>query len=105
MSQLGELTHYQKSAISKIVNELIEKSYITMTIDAQDRRIKHLYPTSKADQPIASILELRNWWLDQLFEGYSAQERETLYQCLIALARRSSIMLVGEKKCENKICY
>lgn len=37
MSQLGELIHYQKSAISKIVNELIEKSYMTMTIAAQDR--------------------------------------------------------------------
>ena len=105
MSQLGQVTHYQKSAISKIVNELIEKSYITMTIDAQDRRIKHLYPTSKADQPIASILELRNWWLDQLFEGYSAQERETLYQCLIALARRSSIILVGEKINVQKNSY
>ena len=105
MSQLGELTHYQKSAISKIVNELIEKSYITMTIDAQDRRIKHLYPTSKADQPIASILELCNWWLDQLFEGYSAQERETLYQCLIALARRSSIILEGEKINVQKNSY
>ena len=98
MSQLGELTHYQKSEISKIVNELIEESYITMTIDAQDRRIKHLYPTPKTDQPIASILELCNWWLDQLFEGYSAQERETLYQRLIALAKRSSTILEGEKK-------
>ncbi|HIU12576.1 MAG TPA: MarR family transcriptional regulator [Candidatus Fimiplasma intestinipullorum] len=105
MSQLGQVTHYQKSAISKIVNELIEKSYITMTIDAQDRRIKHLYPMPKTDQPIASILELCNWWLDQLFEGYSAQERETLYQCLIALARRSSIILEGEKKNAQKNSY
>lgn len=97
MSQLGELTHYPKSPISKIVNELVEEAYITLEVDQKDRRIKHLYPTKKAEQQVFDILKLRDWWLDKLFDGYDNTKREELFKIMIDLAKRSSELLEGEK--------
>ncbi|MBW9212950.1 MULTISPECIES: anaerobic ribonucleoside-triphosphate reductase activating protein [Terrabacteria group] len=59
MQELTQRSVVDKGTTSKVVQNLLDNGYLKVKIDEQDRRVKHLYTTSKASDIISSIYHYR----------------------------------------------
>ena len=71
--------------MGRLLDRLAQKGWIRREADATDRRVKRIYLTEEVEPAIkamrAAAAELRR----EAFIGFSAQERERMLDCLLAV--------------------
>ena len=78
VSEIAENRHLSRPAISRAVDNLVVKGFVTRTHDSQDRRLVKLALTDEGEQLLDTMRdETRNWMLSK-FEALDVQELDTI---------------------------
>lgn len=80
--ELSEVFLAEKSTISKGIKKLCKESYVEIKEDAQDRRMKRLYPTLQAEEVVNYIGELQEKMQEQLDRNLTSIEKNQLSSLL-----------------------
>lgn len=105
MNDLAQIGNFDKGTVTKAVQKLIEQDYVRMTIDKQDKRVRHLYTTERAKRVVEHIYQLRDAWNDQITALLTPEERKTVFSLLERMAQSSCEVLSNlsePKKGEEK---
>lgn len=104
MNDLAQIGNFDKGTVTKAVQKLIKQDYVHMTIDKQDKRVRHLYTTDCAKQVVERIYQLRDAWNDQITVLLTPQERQAVFSLLQRMAQTSCEVLsnLSEPKGEKE---
>jgi DNA-binding MarR family transcriptional regulator len=87
VSEIGERFDITNAAASQLVEKLVQAGYLERTEDLNDRRVKQLNLTSKAEKLIESSAQKRFRWLDEITSQLSAEEQTKVAEALEILTR------------------
>lgn len=71
-----------KSNVARQIAVLEKNGFVTREVSSKDRRRMCVYPTEKAKSAIPKIKKVVEQWNNELLEGFSKQERDTLSEML-----------------------
>lgn len=92
MYDLAKLGNYDKGTVTKAVKKLADEGYVVVSVDAQDKRIRHLRTTPKAIPLIESLYQMRDEWVNKLFDPLDEATQGQLLDHLKKMA---------DESCEN----
>ena len=75
-ADIVELRMLSKGSVSQAVENLIQKSLLIREQDVEDRRKIHLSLTASAKPITEEIEKIREQFREQIFRGFTAEERE-----------------------------
>ncbi|MCE1252172.1 MAG: MarR family transcriptional regulator [Anaerolineae bacterium] len=78
VSELAEVKQISSSAISQVVDALVEKDLITRKASAEDRRRINLELTPAGDALLSAIFERNHEWMAAYLQNLSDEELETI---------------------------
>lgn len=93
LQDLAHQCHFNKAAVTKNVQKLVEEQYLSIQVDEKDHRKRHLYTTTRFEQRLEEILKIRQWWMDQLFFDYSKEEATLLTNTLKHISQKSEELI------------
>ena len=67
-----------KSYVSKSVDKLVAKNFLSIHADKEDRRVIHLKVENLAGEVIKEALEAQRKYVDTIYNGISKEEEEVL---------------------------
>jgi DNA-binding MarR family transcriptional regulator len=76
MKELSQLLMVDKTTASKVVQKLVAEKLVRKTQDPQDKRAYPLYPTKKAEEAYAVIIEEENRLTRQCYSGFDQDQQE-----------------------------
>ncbi|MEM8655710.1 MAG: MarR family winged helix-turn-helix transcriptional regulator [Pseudomonadota bacterium] len=88
-SEIGSRAQMHKTKISRAVQRLAERRYLTRSRAVQDRRIEHLKLTTAGEKVYRDLKAIAADYDAALTEGMSAKDAATLRDLLARLALRS----------------
>ncbi len=92
--ELAASLFVHKSSITRQVNRLEQANYVERRPDADDRRVKRIFPTALAEETYPKIIDYLEGWNDVLTHELNKNEEEELLTWLKCLAKRSTEHLV-----------
>ena len=92
MYDLAKLGNYDKGTVTKAVKKLADEGYVVVSVDPQDKRIRHLKTTTKALPLIEGLYHMRDEWIETLLESLDEESQSKLLQQLKKMA---------DDSCEN----
>lgn len=69
MQQLSTIVEMDKGTTTKSIQKLIDEQYVSAEADENDKRVKKLYTTPKADEIMGDLYQIRNNCFSQISEG------------------------------------
>lgn len=87
VSEIGERFDITNAAASQLVEKLVQAGYLERTEDPNDRRVKQLTLTAKAEKLIESGSQKRFRWLDEITSQLSPEEQTKVAEALEILTR------------------
>lgn len=85
-SQVAELTHLTRGAVSKLLERLLQKGLITRTESKEDRRYQDIQLTAAGRKLVPQLAALADQNDEEFFSSISASERTQLVKILKKLA-------------------
>jgi DNA-binding MarR family transcriptional regulator len=85
-SQVAELTHLTRGAVSKLLERLLQKGLITRTESKEDRRYQDIQLTTAGRRLVPQLAALADQNDKEFFSSISAGERVQLMKLLKKLA-------------------
>lgn len=92
MYDLAKLGNYDKGTVTKAVKKLADEGYVVVSVDAQDKRIRHLKTTPKAIPLIEGLYQMRDEWINKLLDPLDDATQSKLLDQLKKMA---------DESCEN----
>lgn len=86
MYDLAQMGGFDKGTVTKAVQKLIERGYIRMTVDHYDKRVRHLYTTSRAKELIERVYDLRDDWNARITASLTDEQRAQVFDLLERMA-------------------
>ena len=96
-SDIVELRMLPKGNVSQAVELLIQKGFLHRTQDTSDRRRIHLSLTEHTDRLIPDIMSARAEFMEQIFSGFSEEERALYYEMNYRIFRNATEGLERKK--------
>jgi DNA-binding MarR family transcriptional regulator len=90
-SQVAELTHLTRGAVSKLLERLLQKGLITRTESKEDRRYQDIQLTTAGRRLVPQLAALADQNDKEFFSSISASERAQLMKLLKKLAEARSL--------------
>jgi DNA-binding MarR family transcriptional regulator len=87
VSELAEVKHISRSAISQTLDTLVEKGYITRRQDQEDRRHIHLELTPLGNELLNAIFAKNRAWMAEKMKTLSVDELNQLNEAMDLLKR------------------
>ncbi len=78
VSALAEEGHISRPAVSRIVDTLVQKGWVTRQINPADRRQQHLQLTPDGERVLWAIYADAELWLQERFRQLSTEEQQSL---------------------------
>ncbi len=85
-SQVASMTQMTRGHVSQAIDTLLSRELITGEQDEKDRRSIHYFVTDKAKVIVKELEKSRDEMEVRLFEGVSAEERETLERLILKVS-------------------
>lgn len=86
LQELAALGCYDKATATRAVRKLEEEGYVRLETDESDKRVRHIFPTEKADAVVEKTRESAASLADLLLDGFEEDERETAVTILKRMA-------------------
>lgn len=103
MYDLAQRGKFDKTTVTRSIQKLVSRGYITCETDEDDRRIRHLYTTEEARPLLADLRDLRRKWEDILIQGLSEEEIQWTKSLMEKIASNSvKYLKEGESSYESK---
>ncbi|MEL6451640.1 MAG: MarR family winged helix-turn-helix transcriptional regulator [Pseudomonadota bacterium] len=87
-SDIGARAQMHKTKISRAVQRLAERRYLTRTRDTDDRRVEHLALTAAGRKVYDDLRQIAQDYDEALVEGLPAGDAQRLRALLVTLAKR-----------------
>jgi len=88
MSQLGEACGIQLSTLTRIVDKLVQKNFVTRKFDPSDRRVIRVTLTPYGDEVVRKVEKTKKEKIMSVLKYFSHSEREKFLQMLQVLHQR-----------------
>ena len=88
MSQLGEACGIQLSTLTRIVDKLVQKNFVTRKFDPSDRRVIRVTLTPYGDEVVRKVEKTKKEKIVSVLKYFSHSEREKFLQMLQVLHQR-----------------
>ena len=86
LGQLGERVHLSLPAVSRAVEGLVQRGYVTREEDPEDRRSKRVRITRKGRRTFEQLMALRVAGMREFVESLEPAERDALVEGLRPIA-------------------
>lgn len=86
---LAKMFHIDKGTIARAIRKLEEKGMVNKVQDPLNRRKYRLSLTPKGEQVIPVILQAEKKWENNIFKGFSSEERSFMLEGMRRLAENS----------------
>lgn len=93
--ELARRIFVHKSSVARHVASLVKAGFVRREKDPQDKRLRRLYPTEKAEALYPDLLRYLDEWNETLTEGLSDAEKDQLVYLMRHLARQAREHLGG----------
>jgi DNA-binding MarR family transcriptional regulator len=80
--ELSNILKVDKATTTKAIQKLMEENYVLRERNSTDKRMWHLFPSSIAQEIYSYIIQEENRNIESCFNGFSSEERDTVYQLL-----------------------
>ncbi|BBB91404.1 MAG TPA: MarR family transcriptional regulator [Methylomusa anaerophila] len=80
--ELSNILKVDKATTTKAIKKLQEENYVLRNRNETDKRMWHLFPSPKAQEIYAYIIQDENKNIETCFTGFSPEEREAVYKLL-----------------------
>lgn len=80
--ELSNILKVDKATTTKAIQKLMEENYVLRKRNSSDRRMWHLFPSSIAQEIYPYIIQEENRNIEICFNGFSPEEKDTVYQLL-----------------------
>lgn len=87
-----------KSLVARSVDSLLQREFLRMEMDEQDRRIQHLYLTQKADAITTIMRKNQEEFSKEILYGIAEEELRITQNVMDQINKNISILLEGVKK-------
>ncbi len=84
--ELVSYLYLDKSAITRVIQGLVEKEFVTKSKDEEDQRCNRIYLTAKGYEVQAKIEKALNDWNVILMTGIEEEKGEKIYEVLMHMA-------------------
>jgi DNA-binding MarR family transcriptional regulator len=91
LKQLGDAVGLSLPAISRAVDGLVQRGFVTRTEDTEDRRVKRVRTTEAGDELVGQLVDIRFTQLGKYVETLTPRERSKLAAALDVLLEREEI--------------
>jgi DNA-binding MarR family transcriptional regulator len=91
LNQLGERLNLSLPAVSRSVEGLVQRGYVTRAEDTEDRRVKQVAATAEGRALVDRLMELRVAGMKEFVKTLEGKERERLAAALAPLLAREEI--------------
>ncbi|EQC51302.1 MarR family winged helix-turn-helix transcriptional regulator [Bacteriovorax sp. DB6_IX] len=96
VSEIAEMMHISRPAVSKLVESLVTDKYLLRHTDEEDRRVIHLTATTKGKKKFQKVRHLASQMFIENLEGLNPLEIKELSQALSIL--ENFVLQAQEKK-------
>lgn len=79
---LSNILKVDKATTTKAIQKLMDEGYVLRERGSEDKRMWHLFPSAKAQNIYPYIIEEENRNIENCFNGFTAEEKETVYHLL-----------------------
>ena len=86
---IKNIAHVHPSNVTRAIDYMEEKGYITKSLKEDDKRICLLYPTDKLKEVYDVLIEAEKEWTNIITEGLSGEELE-LYKKFLSISTELS---------------
>lgn len=80
--ELSNILKVDKATTTKAIQKLMEENYVLRERNSADKRMWHLFPSSKAQEIYPYIIQEENRNIEICFTGFSSEEKDAVYQLL-----------------------
>lgn len=80
--ELSNILKVDKATTTKAIQKLMEENYVVRERNHSDKRMWHLFPSSTAQEIYPYIIQEENRNIEICFNGFSPEEKDTVYQLL-----------------------
>lgn len=87
VSALAEEGQISRPTVSRIVESLVQKGWVTRQVNPDDRRHIYLLLTPAGEHVLADIYDEAEKWLQERFSILSPQEQESLAQGMMLIKK------------------
>ena len=94
--KLKNIAHVHASNVTRAIDYMEEKGYITKVLKEDDKRICLLYPTKKLKEVYDVLVEAEKEWTSIITEGLSEEELEQ-YKKFLAISTELSVKYIHKK--------
>ncbi|SDF20794.1 MarR family winged helix-turn-helix transcriptional regulator [Sporomusa acidovorans] len=74
--ELSHILKVDKATTTKAVQKLMQENYIVRERDRADKRMWHLFPSTKAKEVYPCIIEEENRYIEICFQGFTQKEKD-----------------------------
>ncbi|MBB6480046.1 MarR family winged helix-turn-helix transcriptional regulator [Spirochaeta isovalerica] len=92
VSELSSMLDISNSAVSQLLDKLVQSGYIERREDREDRRKKYHYISGKGEKVLKLSIIARSSWMEDLVGKISEEEAAGLLPCLQKIVGRFSEM-------------
>lgn len=97
LQELAAHGYYDKATATRAVKKLEEEEYVRLETDEEDKRVRHIFATEKAElvveKTVESVVALNNI----LLAGFDEEERDEAEAMLIRMAGNAHEHIFGHK--------
>ena len=97
LGELGERLHLSLPTISRAVEGLVKRGYVTRAEDADDRRFKQVAATREGRALMERLMELRVAGFAEFVKTLDPADRERLAEALTPIVARDEIAALRRK--------
>ncbi len=97
LQELASRGYYDKATATRAVKKLEEEAYVRLETDGEDKRVRHIFATKKAEEVVEKTLESVAVLTNFLLDGFDEGEREAAEAMLIRMAGNAHRHIVGHK--------
>lgn len=98
VSDIANRLGFTKPAASQMVERLVQQDLLKRTEDRDDRRVRQVTLTPKGQLLIASGIEARRRWMEQLTEALTPEEQRNIASALILLTAAARKLDMQQEK-------
>ena len=80
--ELSNILKVDKATTTKVIQKLLEENYVLRERNSEDKRMWHLFPSTKAREIYPYIIQEENQNINSCFAGFSPEEKDSAYQLL-----------------------
>lgn len=68
---------FSKSYVSKALDALLKKGFVSLVVDTKDRRCQRIYLSHHSDEVVAALLAAQENVITSFFQDFSAEQLQT----------------------------